>query len=166
MKGTLMRALMLSLILVPVTTSANLSDGSSFSSLSYELFLHGQVVRGANGVASDYPGVNRWGIDRGTMRLACADGVRTLSSVSLFEGGTVSFRNKGDQIHMHVRESKVQPADEQITQVPSGQCQDLSATEIVLVDHAFDIPVDTDGRAVTVDLGGGYSLRVMTQRID
>jgi len=161
-----MRALLLSLLVVPGAAVAASPDASDSSFLSYELMLNGQVVRGAGVVASDHPGFNRWGTDQGTLRLSCADGRRTLSSMPMFEGGIVHFSRKGDQIHVQVRESKIQSVEEQIKQVPADQCQDLAATEVVVVDRTFTVPVDTAGRAVTVDIGDGYSLRATTRTLD
>lgn len=161
-----MRAILFALFVLPTTAMAASPEASDFSFLSYELLLNGQVVRGAGVVASDHPGFNRWGADQGTLRLSCADGRRTLSSMPLFEGGIVHFSLKGDQIHMQVRESKIQPLDDQIKQIPDDQCRDLAATEAVLVDRTFTVPVDTAGRAVTVDIGDGYSLRATTRKMD
>ena len=158
-----MRSYLLCLLLVPASAFASPSDVSDFSFLDYELLLDGQVVRGAGVVASDHPSFNRWGTDRGTLRLSCANGRRTLSSMPLFEGGVVNFSRKGDQIHVQVRESKIQSLDERIKQVPADQCQDLAATELVVVDRTFTLPADTGGRKVTVDIGDGYSLHASTQ---
>jgi hypothetical protein len=65
-----------------------------------------------------------------------------------------------------VNESKIQSVDDQIKQVPTDQCQDLAAAEVVLVDRTFTVPVDTAGRAVTVDIGDGYSLRATSRKMD
>lgn len=161
-----MRALLFALLVTPATAMAASPEASEFSFLSYELLLNGQVVRGAGVVASDHPGFNRWGTDQGTLRLSCAGGRRTLSSMPLFEGGIVNFSRKNDQIHVQVRESKIQSVDDQIKQVPTDQCQDLAAAEVVLVDRTFTVPVDTAGRAVTVDIGDGYSLRATSRKMD
>lgn len=81
----------------------------------------------------------------------------------LFEGGLINFVRSGDQIHVQVRETKVQSQDEQIKQVPASECRELAAAEVVVVDRTFTVPADTGGNAVTVDIGDGYSLRATSQ---
>ncbi|MGR4877066.1 hypothetical protein [Pseudoxanthomonas sp. LARHCG66] len=160
-----MRTFLLSILLIPAAASAGQVDSSKYSSLAFEVLLNDQVLKGATLTASDQPQLYRSGTDRGTLRMSCADRRQTLSSVSLFEGALVQFARQGDQITMQVRESKIESRDDQILRVPSGQCQDLAATERVLVDRSFTIPADTAGKWVSVEIGNGYSVRAVTQHM-
>ncbi|WP_396614755.1 hypothetical protein ACHZ97_09580 [Lysobacter soli] len=159
-----MRSLLLCLLIAPAAVLAG-SSPSQYSFLSYELLLNGQAVRGAGVVASDQLGFNRWGKDLGTLRLACAEGRRTLSNMPLFEGGIVYFTRKGDQVQVQIRESKIQRVDDEIKRVPEDQCRDLSATEVVLIDRTITVPADTAGSPVLIDIGDGYSLRAITRDV-
>jgi hypothetical protein len=165
MKGTHVRNILLTILLIPTAASAGQSDVSDYSSLAFEVLYEGQVVHGATLVASGEQNLYRSGSDQGTLRLSCAAGRRTLSSTPLFEGIIVKFSLQSDQIRMHVRESKIERKDDQIARVPVEKCEDLAATEMILVDRSFLIPADTAGNAEMIDLGEGYRLRAVTHRI-
>lgn len=160
-----MRNILLTILLVPTAASAGHSEVSDYSSLAFEVLHEGQVVHGATLVASGEQNLYRSGADQWTLRLSCAAGRRTLSSTPLFEGIIVKYLLQSGQIRMHVRESKIERKDVQIARVPVNRCEDLAATEMILVDQSFSISGDTAGNAELVDLGDGYRMRAVTQRI-
>lgn len=127
--------------------------------LSFQLLQENVPINGGSMLVSPLSGSFSNGQNKNYPRLRCENGGRTLDSIPIFTGMTLTSRVAGKELELEIALNNVSSPDVEIEAIKVNECRNLTPQQRVVIKQAIKIPYEKSGEAKVISLGNGYAFR-------
>jgi len=127
--------------------------------LSFHLLLDNTQVNGGVALVDALGGFFSNGSSNFYPRTRCEIGVRTLDSIQIFSGMTMSYKAEGKELILELAQYAVSSPEAEIQSLKENECRNLAPQQRAVFKRTIKIPYLKSVEAKIVPLEGGYAFR-------
>lgn len=130
--------------------------------LSFQLLRDKIPVNGGIVLVNSLGGFFSGGPNNFYPRVQCENGGRTLDSIQIFGGMTMSHRVEGKDVVLELAQYTVLSPEAEIRSLKENECRNISPVQQTAFRQTIRVPYDKTGEPKVVPLDNGYSFRFQT----